>query len=143
MPSSRHQVKGGSLGEPCGFVGTNPALVIRRLANPARALVVALTPRLLAKPILKEMGISETGGGKGPWRIPVTAASPAELGEPTVACDSSALGCVGREGSIILHFDCPFGTCPSRWKSHLLPSSRKKSRFNIWTTQMKCHGKSH
>lgn len=62
-PSPR-QVKGSSLGQPCGFVGTNPGLVIRRLANPTCAPVVALTPCLLAKPILKEMCTSETGEGR-------------------------------------------------------------------------------
>lgn len=81
--------------------------------------------------------------GKGPWSIPVMAASPAELGEPTVACDGSALGCVGRrEGSIILHF-APSGHVRLSGRVTCSPSSRMKSRFNIWITQMKCHGKSH
>lgn len=48
--------------QPCGFVGTNPGLVIRHLANPTCAPVVALTPCLLVKLILKEMGISKTEG---------------------------------------------------------------------------------
>jgi hypothetical protein len=46
-------------GKLCGFVGTNPGLVIRYLANPTCALAVA--PCLLAKPILQELRISKVG----------------------------------------------------------------------------------
>lgn len=90
--------KGSSLGQPRGFVGTNPGLVIRRLANPTCVLVVALTPCLLAKPILQETGISlqGCGGRKGPWCSPVVAAAPVELREPAGGLRRQCAGVCGE-----------------------------------------------
>lgn len=90
--------KGSSLGQSRGFVGTNPGLVIRRLANPACVLVVALTPCLLAKAILQETDISLQGWGgrKGPWCSPVVTAAPVELREPAGGLRRQCTGVCGE-----------------------------------------------
>lgn len=89
--------KGSSLGQPRGFVGTNPGLVIRRLANPTCVLVVGTYTLSSGQADLPRGGhLSPRLGRKGPWCSPVVTAAPVELREPAGGLSRQCAGVCGE-----------------------------------------------